>query len=102
MSAAARFDVAQEMAGRMQDEVRLYRAVFGGEEDVPVERWPGLAATILVCLRSCFPDITLSEYLGTSIRYTLRQLGFPMEPVARVRILTWLAAQYFLLLHLPE
>jgi CheY-like chemotaxis protein len=102
LSASSRFRVAQQMAGRVQEEIALYRSVFGESNERPLDGWQSLAAEILLGLRSCFPDVTLREYLGTSIRYTLRQLGFEMEPIARVRLLSWLAAQYSLLMDLPR
>lgn len=97
LSEEERFEVAEKIAGRVTDELALYRAVFRGGEVHSTEGWQGLAAEILIGVRSCFPNVELREYLGTSIRYTIRQLGFDMEPVARVRLLSWLAAQYDLL-----
>ena len=91
--------VAQLMLDRVDDELALYRAVFNGD-NMPSSDWCGLAAEVLEGLRGCFKDVGevgLEEYLRTSIRYTLRQLGFKMPPVARVRVLAWLAAQYQLL-----
>jgi CheY-like chemotaxis protein len=94
---AERFDAARLMVGRVNAEIEMYRAVFGDSPDRPMEGWQALAAEILSELRVCFPEVTLQEYLRTSIRYVIRQLGFNMEPVARVRLLSWLAAQYVLL-----
>lgn len=101
VSDAARLEAARQMAGRVNAEIQLYRTVFEGESfELSVDGWQGLAMEILVGLRDCFPDVTLQEYLATSIRYTIRQLGLELEPVARVRILSWLAAQYALLMEL--
>jgi CheY-like chemotaxis protein len=96
LSADARFEVALHMSERFHEEMALYDAIFAGESSTLFEGWQNVAAEILRGLRECFPELTLTEYLSTSIRYTLRQLGYDMEPVARVRLLSWLAAQYAL------
>jgi CheY-like chemotaxis protein len=97
LSATERFDAAKQMAGRVRDEINLYRGMFGQSLDRPTQGWQVLASDILVGLQKCVLGVTLQEYLSTSIRYTIRQLGQEMTPVARVRILSWLAAQYSLL-----
>jgi hypothetical protein len=53
-------------------------------------------------VRNCFDDVTLREYLTTSVRYTLRSLGFRLPDVARLRLLAWLAAQYQLATDLSQ
>jgi CheY-like chemotaxis protein len=85
-----------QVSERVSAERALYRAVFLGEGAIPEVPWCQAAAEVLVGLRNCFP-VSLDEYLSTSIRYTLRQLGFDMLPIARVRVLAWLGAQYELL-----
>ena len=89
--------LAKQMVARLEDEVALYRAIFDGVGEARSTPWCLLASEVLGGLRDCFNDVSLEEYLRTSIRYTIRQLGFKMLPVARARILTWLAAQYELL-----
>jgi aminoglycoside phosphotransferase (APT) family kinase protein len=98
LSDGERYKFAEEMASRVTEELELYRSAFGdvGNTEAFVG-WRLAAAQVLKGLRQCFPELELEEYLCTSIRYTLRQLGFEMDPVARVRILSWLAAQYALL-----
>jgi CheY-like chemotaxis protein len=92
-----RIAVAEQMMQRVDQEMRLYRAIFEGVGKVPDPTWCALSADVLTGLRDCFGDVRLDEYLRTSIGYTLRQLGFKMHPVARVRVLAWLSAQYQLL-----
>jgi hypothetical protein len=38
--------------------------------------------------------VTLDEYLQTVMLYVIRQLSLELDPVVRVRLNTWLAAQY--------
>ena len=97
LSESDRFIAAEELAGRFQDEVGLYSSVFYGDGEISAHGWQAEAAEILFGLKSCFKDLTLQEYFSTSIRYTLRQLGLDMQPVARIRMLVWLAGQYKLL-----
>ena len=97
LSTSDRLIVAEELAARLSEEVKLYRAVFYGDGELSAHGWQTEAAEVLVELKSCFKDLTLAEYFSTSIRYTLRQLGMEILPVARVRMLVWLAAQYSLL-----
>jgi CheY-like chemotaxis protein len=97
LSTSERLAIAEEMVGRLADEAKLYRFIFYGDGDLAAHGWQTEAAEILIGLKSCFKDLTLAEYLSTSIRYAVRQLGFDLLPVARVRLLVWLAAQYSLL-----
>jgi CheY-like chemotaxis protein len=97
LSTSDRLIVTEELAARLPEEVELYRAVFYGDGEVPAHGWQAEAAEILFGLKNCFKDLTLAEYFSTSIRYTLRQLGMEILPVARVRMLVWLAGQYSLL-----
>lgn len=97
LSGSDRLRIAEEMVDRFPDEIRLYRSVFYGDGELSSHGWQTEAAEILFGLKSCFSDLTLEEYLSTSIRYTIRQLGFEMPPVSRARMLVWLAGQYCLL-----
>ena len=65
-------------------EVKFYRFIFYGDGDLAAHGWQTEAAEILIGLKSCFKDLTLAEYLSTSIRYAVRQLGFDLLPVARL------------------
>jgi Response regulator receiver domain/Phosphotransferase enzyme family len=102
LSPSERCQAAGELAGRLNSEVNLYRAVFQGAGEISYEGWDSAAAEILMGLRDCFKDITLAEYLSSCVRYTFRQLGYKMPPVARVRLLVWLAAQYKLIQELSS
>jgi hypothetical protein len=89
--------LATELVDRYEAEKSLYRAVFREEGSVPDEDWARLAATVLRGLREAFDgEVTLQEYLITSLRYTIRSLGFRLSPPARYRISAWLGAQYAL------
>ena len=95
-------EFATRMTEYFDEELALYRAVFLGEGDVPESGWASQCALVLRSLQDCFDDITLREYLTTSVRYTLRSLGFRLPEVARLRLLAWLAAQYQLAIELPK
>jgi hypothetical protein len=81
-------------------ELALYRSIFLGEGEIPDEGWARQCALVLRSMRDCFDDVTLREYLTASVRYALRSLGFRLPPVARLRVLAWLAAQYNLVTNL--
>jgi hypothetical protein len=84
------------MIRQFNDERALYKAVFLGDGEVPRNGWAQLCAVVLEGMKDCFGDVPLREYLATSLRYALRGLGFRLDPVARLRMTTWLAAQYSL------
>lgn len=88
--------IAEAMVDRFASEMALYRSVFLGDGPEPADAWAQVASSVLKGLRVCFPDVTLLEYLSVSVRHTLRSLGYDLLPVARVRLLTWLSAQYSL------
>jgi CheY-like chemotaxis protein len=87
-------NVVDEVLTRLEDEKKLYKAVFNGEGEPPDSGWARLCATVLQELISCFEDVSLQEYLATSVRYTIRGLGFPLKDISRIRIVTWLGAQF--------
>jgi CheY-like chemotaxis protein len=92
-----RLALAAQMASTVNTELALYRWVFERDASEPTEPWAVLAHHVLSELVECFAGtITLKEYLGCSLRYTFRQLGYPMGALARVRMLAWLSAQYSL------
>jgi hypothetical protein len=95
-AASDQSEIANDMARRFSEERALYRAVFLGEGEVPESDWARLCAVVLEGLRGCFGEVPLQEYLATSVRYTLRGLGFRLDAIARLRMTTWLAAQYSL------
>jgi CheY-like chemotaxis protein len=93
-SASLQAEIASDMGRKFSEEKALYRAIFLGDGEVPDSDWARLCASVLEGLRGCFGDVPLREYLATSLRYTLRGLGFRLDPIARLRMTTWLAAQY--------
>jgi CheY-like chemotaxis protein len=95
---AAPAELATEMVDRFDAEIALYREVFLEEKtDLPKDGWYRLSETVLRGLRRAFPDVTLREYLATSLRYSFRSLGFPgQSELHRYRLAGWLAAQYAL------
>ncbi|MEV6489771.1 response regulator [Actinoplanes sp. NPDC051633] len=101
-SADEQRELAQRMTEHFEEELALYRAVFLGEGDVPGSAWAGQCALVLRSMRDCFDDVALREYLTTSVRYTLRSLGFRLPDVARLRLLAWLAGQYQLAIDLSK
>ena len=92
MPPRARTSAAAAMARRRPEELQLYRFAFGESPDKPEEPWALLALEVLLGVRKCFPDVTLKEYLATAILYAIRNLGYDVLPVARVRLCTWLSA----------
>ena len=88
--------IAHEMIDRFEMEKQLYRAVFLGKGSVPDMGWANLSATALRGLVTSFGDVSLEEYLKTSIRYTIHTLGFGVSDTARYRLTAWLGAQYAL------
>jgi DNA-binding NarL/FixJ family response regulator len=88
--------LANEMVDRVETEKALYRAIFLGEGSIPDVEWAQLSSTVLQGLMQSFAGISLREYLATSVRYAIRNLGFPLSEVARYRIVAWLGAQYAL------
>jgi len=94
--------LVNEMVDRFESEKALYRAVFLGEGSVPEMPWANLSAVILRGLMQAFTGISLREYLATSVRYTIRSLGFPLGDLARYRVVAWLAAQHALAKELED
>jgi CheY-like chemotaxis protein len=92
MAARAKATAAAAMARRRPEELQLYRFAFGESPDKPEEPWALLALEVLQGVRKCFSDVTLKEYLATAIPYAIRNLGYDVLPVARVRLCTWLSA----------
>jgi CheY-like chemotaxis protein len=86
--------VADDVLTHFEDEKRLYKWVFNKEGELPDSSWAKLCATVLQGLISSFEDVSLKEYLATSIRYSIRGLGFPLNEISRLRIVTWLGAQF--------
>jgi CheY-like chemotaxis protein len=92
MAARPRAVAAAAMARRRPEELQLYRFAFGESEDRPEAPWALLALEVLLGVRKCFPEVTMREYLATAIPYAIRNLGYDVLPVARVRMCAWLSA----------
>ena len=87
---------------RFDAELQFYRQLWAGRRP-PSAVWARLSSNVVKGLRNSFAvEVSLQEYLQTSMLYTIRQLNYDLEPIARVRINTWLAAQYFLLKQLAD
>ncbi|GIF47364.1 CheY-like chemotaxis protein [Asanoa ferruginea] len=95
-------NVIDIMEQRFIDEKALYRAVFLGVGEVPANGWARQCALVLESMKECFGEVPLREYIATSVRYAVRSLGFRLDPVSRLRMTMWLAAQYSLALELPK
>lgn len=92
MPPRARATAAAAMARRRPEELQLYRFAFGEPAEEPTAPWAVLALEVLLGVRKCFPSVTLREYLVTAIAYAIRNLGYDVLPVARVRMCIWLSA----------
>jgi hypothetical protein len=101
-SAALPAEIANQMVDRFEHEKALYRAIFLGQGAIPDANWAKLCEPVLRGLRSVFEGVSLREYLATSVRYTIRSLGFPLSDVARYRMVAWLGAQYELTMELED
>lgn len=95
-------EVADYLAHCLGSELALYRFVFLGVGEPPIDHWTLLAVALLEELKNCFGDLELREYLACSIKYSIRSLGFPLNDFARLRISAWLAALYVLARELPS
>ena len=94
LTARQRAGLAREMAQRYEAELQIYRWTFNGTGEPPTGPWATIALEVLAGLCSCFPDVTLKEYLATAIPYGIRNLGYDVLPVASVRMCAWLSALY--------
>ncbi len=94
LTSRQRVAVARDMAERFAAELQVYRWSFDGTGEAPTQVWATIAVETLGGLRKCFPDLTLKEYLATAIPYAIRNLGYDVLPVARVRVSAWLSALY--------
>lgn len=94
--------IANQMLDRFEDEKALYQAIFLGHGTVPNTSWAKLCETVLLGVIRVFDGVSLREYLATSVRYTIRSLGFPLNEVARYRMVAWLGAQYQLASELED
>jgi hypothetical protein len=83
---------------RVDTERQVYQHLWGQRDRAPEDDWAIMAGNVVRGLFKRFEEqpVSLEEYLQTAMLYAIRQLGYPMDGVSRVRINTWLAAQYIL------
>jgi CheY-like chemotaxis protein len=83
---------------RVDTEQQLYQHLWGQRERALKDDWAIMASNVVRGLFSKFEQqpIPLEEYLQTAMLYAIRELGYAMDGVSRVRINAWLAAQYIL------
>ncbi len=59
--------------------------------------WQVAPSSIHYWAQENFGDLTMEEYLATTIAAAIRQMSYDLEEVRRIRLLTWMSAQYQLL-----
>ena len=92
LAAVRRFDTELQFHKRSWSEQRKPSAK---EQLMPSAKWIRLAACVISGLQKSFDGaVTQDEYLQTVLLYVIRQLGLDLDPVVRVRLNTWLSAQY--------
>lgn len=89
-----------EAANRTQAEEKFLKQAWQAEPDGNSVARDGSAPwAVAVChltarMRYTFPDMALDEYLPIAILCAIRQFGYGIGPLARVRLLAWLSALY--------
>jgi CheY-like chemotaxis protein len=85
-------------AKRTNAEARLLRVISSGagapDEGALGPFWEALDFEIISAMSRNFADLTIGEYLAASIPFTLRYFGYGIGPIARVRFLAWISAQF--------
>jgi Response regulator receiver domain len=85
---------------RAQAEAKLldaaWEAPINGE---PVagsrsQSWAAASALLTARMRMTFPDMERDEYLSMAIPCAIRQFGYDIGSLTRVRLLAWLSAMY--------
>jgi hypothetical protein len=80
---------------RSDAEAQLYESLWGQPSGVPPAPWSRQAAQVVKLLRAnTTSEITLEEYLQTVLYYGVRQLGYRMDAIARLRTCAWVSACY--------
>ncbi len=97
LNARQRTAIAKDMALRREGELQVYRFAFDHTGKRPEETWAIMASEVLSGIQDCFPGLTMTEYLATAIPYVIRNLGYDLLPVARIRMCAWLSALHELL-----
>lgn len=89
---------AIDVAGRRVPlEIALMKELWrrGPDESLSADdHWAALSGEIIRLVRRNFCTITSEEYATVAIPWALRQLGFAIGHVGRVRMLAWLTALY--------
>jgi CheY-like chemotaxis protein len=83
---------------RVDKEQQVYRHLWGQRDRALDDDWAIIACNVVRGLFKRFEEqpVSLEEYLQTAMLYAIRQLGYQMDGVSRVRINAWLAALYIL------
>ena len=64
------------------------------EPDPETTSWESTALLIARMMRMNFKDMSQEEYLAIAVPSGMRQFGYPMSPVAKVRMLAWVSAMW--------
>lgn len=89
-----------QAANRVQSEANwLEKAWQGPPDGKSVARedsapWAVASALLTARMRLTFKEMSLQEYLPIAILCAIRQFGYGVGPLVRVRILAWLSALY--------
>lgn len=87
-------------ANRVQAETTWLERAWDAEPDGVSEAsnrsapWAAASALLTARMRSTFKDMRLEEYLSIAIPCGIRQFGYAVGPLARVRLLAWVSALY--------
>ena len=87
-------------ANRVQSEERLLDRTWQRDPDgVPAVGnrslpWASSSALLAARMRLTFEDMSLDEYLSIAIPCVIRQFGYDIGALVRVRLLAWLSALY--------
>jgi len=89
-------------AKRAEAELAIGRQVWGIASTKRTERhlgaeWQAVPSLLAQRMRENFVDLPVRDYLVAGLACGMRQMGFGLDPLARVRTLAWLSAQYTLL-----
>jgi CheY-like chemotaxis protein len=97
---AALADAARVAANRVQTETTWFERSWSGEPDgkstagEDAEPWIASSALLTARMRATFKEMQPAEYLAIAIPCVIRQFGYEVGTVARVRLLAWLSALY--------
>lgn len=99
----AELDAALSEAARRQGpEIGLGmtlwdRAMGRRRESAAGVDWQVVPSSIHYWAGENFDDLTMEEYVATTIAAAMRQMSYDLEEVRRIRLLAWMSAQYQLL-----